>query len=142
MDLLLFSLVTLGFTLIVTQSSLFRPFREAAQSVHEKVGDLISCPMCLGFWAGFVGAAAFGLEIQSRILSGLPPVGGYPIFAYMAHGMISSWVCWTAHVIQVRLGQTRMLRHEQVAPETYRIILDGDHVILTASPKSDEREAA
>ena len=38
--------------MILTMSSLFEPVRDFIESKSEFLGELVSCPMCLGFWVG------------------------------------------------------------------------------------------
>ena len=50
-SLLIFLLSGVGITVILTVSSLFEGIREAAAS-KEMLGEILSCPMCMGFWIG------------------------------------------------------------------------------------------
>ena len=43
-----------GFTIIVTQSSLFESLRNYISSKSSFLGELINCPLCFGFWAGVI----------------------------------------------------------------------------------------
>ena len=52
LDLLIFILSTIGLTLIVTQSYLFKPIRTLANKIHASLGKLLNCTMCFGFYAG------------------------------------------------------------------------------------------
>ena len=49
--LLTFGVAAGTFATTVSQSALFKPLRTWVSSVWEWVGDLISCPYCLGHWA-------------------------------------------------------------------------------------------
>lgn len=49
---MIFISITLGITLIITQSTLFSSFREMLKKNNVFFYDLFSCPMCLGFWVG------------------------------------------------------------------------------------------
>ena len=62
-DLLIFIMATVGFTFIVTKSSLFKPLRERVTKLHKKysgikllwgINELMNCNKCLGFWSGVV----------------------------------------------------------------------------------------
>ena len=44
-------IASIGLTIIVTQSFLFKPLREYLLSKNKYLGKLISCPMCFGFWS-------------------------------------------------------------------------------------------
>lgn len=41
-----------GITLIITRSKIFKPLRELASSTGDFLGELFSCPMCMGVWVG------------------------------------------------------------------------------------------
>jgi len=47
-----FILSTIGATLIITTSSLFKPVRELGKRIHPKLGKFLSCSMCIGAWSG------------------------------------------------------------------------------------------
>ena len=53
-ELLAWMLGVFGFTYIVVYSKLLRPVRENAYRVSTKLGDLLHCPLCLGFWVGLL----------------------------------------------------------------------------------------
>ena len=44
--------VLLGLTAIVSMSGIFMPIRQKVYRWNAFFGQLISCPMCFGFWAG------------------------------------------------------------------------------------------
>ena len=52
LDLILFSLVAFGLTNIITISKIGLRWRDLAEKVHPKLGELFRCPMCMGFWVG------------------------------------------------------------------------------------------
>ena len=55
-DLILWILVSYGITNGVVGSSMLSSFRRKTAKFNEYLGDLISCPMCFGFWVGgFLG---------------------------------------------------------------------------------------
>ena len=60
-----FIFATVGLTLIVTQSKLFKPFRKLCKKIHKKIGYFFGCPMCFGFWAALsvYGLDQYGYEI-------------------------------------------------------------------------------
>lgn len=49
MDLLIFILICFGLTQILVYGKIFDKIRPKTG----KLGELFSCPMCLGFWVGF-----------------------------------------------------------------------------------------
>jgi hypothetical protein len=54
MNFLIFLLATIGATLIVTQSYIFKPIRDYACKISPKLGKLLHCSMCFGFWTSFI----------------------------------------------------------------------------------------
>lgn len=111
MTFITWALPILGATLIITCSSLFGPLRRATTGWRH---ELLSCPMCLGFWVG-LGASLFGLSLvpMPTVLStAFPQLWirlvelGLQLFG---NGCAASWTCWMAHVVLCRLGQARLL---------------------------------
>ena len=43
--------VLIGLTSIVSMSGIFIPIRQKVYKLNPFLGQLISCPMCFGFWA-------------------------------------------------------------------------------------------
>jgi len=54
LDLILFCLVAFGASNIITISKMGAWWRESAEKIHKKLGELFRCPMCMGFWIGLV----------------------------------------------------------------------------------------
>lgn len=54
LEFIIFILSVVGFTIIITQSSLFKPIRNLGQKIHPKFGKFLNCPMCIGFWGGII----------------------------------------------------------------------------------------
>jgi len=50
--LLIWILVSFGITLSVTRGKIFDPIRQRALKINSTLGQLLQCPMCLGFWVG------------------------------------------------------------------------------------------
>ena len=67
MYLTLFGLV--GLTIIISAGAIFEKPREWILSKSKFFGELISCPMCLGFWVGLSYAVLYSENLF--ILSGL-----------------------------------------------------------------------
>ena len=53
----------IGLTLIITQSQIFEPVRRLLESKSEKLGELINCSMCTGFWVGLMIGAIYSYDI-------------------------------------------------------------------------------
>jgi hypothetical protein len=94
--LLLFLLGCTGCTEILTQSNLTRPLRALAHRHAPRLGELLSCPMCSGWWVGVAFA-----------LAGYWPAGTRAVDQFAA-GCAASIACWTLHVVLVRLGSQRL----------------------------------
>ena len=45
---------SVGITIILTRSSLFEKPRDFIEGKSSLMGELVSCPMCLGMWVGFI----------------------------------------------------------------------------------------
>jgi len=54
LNLLLFCLVAFGISNIITISKIGAGCRNLAQKIHNKLGELFRCPMCMGFWVGIL----------------------------------------------------------------------------------------
>lgn len=91
-----------GATMIVTQSSLFVPFRIRCARLNPWLGTLVICPMCMGFW---VGVAASFLRLRGPAEALAAP---WPVWAKAwADGCASSAVCWLSHVVLGHLAEHR-----------------------------------
>lgn len=98
MGLFAWALPVMGATLIITCSTIFKPFREALKDVA-LLGELVVCPMCVGFWVGVV-SSSLGSTLQPNVF--LP-------LRMFADGCSAAVVCWTLHVALCALGQGRYL---------------------------------
>jgi len=70
MELLIFILITFGITNILIDSYIFIFLRNFANKYSPKFfGELLSCPMCTGFWIGiFVGLTGYDTLFFEDIL--------------------------------------------------------------------------
>jgi hypothetical protein len=59
-------------TVIVTESLLFKPFREAVQARSAYLGELVGCHLCFGTWVGLV----LSLVARPRFVTLRGPLGG------------------------------------------------------------------
>lgn len=65
MNLILFILVSVSVTNIITSEFIFEKPREWWMKLfgwNEKLKYLITCPICLGFWVGLALSFPFGIE--------------------------------------------------------------------------------
>ena len=80
MDYFLFIFSSIGITSILTISSLFSKPRLFVEAKSVFLGDLINCPMCTGFWVGF---------IISLIAGEINPVYGGAMASFFSWMMVS-----------------------------------------------------
>jgi hypothetical protein len=109
------ALVVLGFVIIVTQSRLFRPLRDWALGGREasdprapKLGVLLHCPMCFGWWAGAMLSAAGFVGPSLFVCPASWPTWLLLGARAWADGCAASALCWCAHVVLVRLGASEL----------------------------------
>ena len=62
MNIIYVLIACIGLTIIITQSTLFSPFREFIERRSSFFGDLIECPMCTGFWVGLFMSFLYGYD--------------------------------------------------------------------------------
>lgn len=93
MIFLKFILATIGLTMIVTQSYVFKGIREYTKQRVPWFGKMISCPQCFGFWAA--------LFVQSIILIyGRGALTFYiSDFYYLIYGFIGSFVSYLTYLL-------------------------------------------
>jgi hypothetical protein len=78
-DLLIFILATSGLTSLIVGASIFDIPRDFLSEKVRGAGELLSCPMCSGFWVGVL--MAFGFDLN-------PFIGGFI-------SSLSSWAIYT-----------------------------------------------
>ena len=92
--MVLWLFLTYGITLVVTGSSIFRPIRQYDPS------GLLKCPMCTGWWVGFVLSFLLHLGPAQNMGAALPE--------WLANAFCASAWCWVVHVVLVRLGADKL----------------------------------
>ena len=74
MNAYLLTFGAIGLTLVVTKSKIFMPLRrslvESRQLDVSILGELLSCSMCLGTWAGFVVGLLLGYGLVGVLAYG------------------------------------------------------------------------
>jgi len=93
MELLFFILSCLGATFIINISYIFKPIREKATKLSPKLGKLLKCPMCMGFWVGLLfrsllmwhGGEFINIEWNDM----------YNI----CYGFVSSFICYVSYLL-------------------------------------------
>ena len=103
-EIALLYLVCVGTTIIVTVSSIFEPMRNMVSSKSDFLGELVGCPMCMGFWIGIFWSL-FNNNLSGQHYLGMT----YPIYI----GVLSSLFSWTYAVI-VDCIQSISLKNEEV----------------------------
>lgn len=104
-EIILFYFVCIGTSIIITSSSIFEPVRNFIDSKSSFLGELFSCPMCMGFWSG-----VFWSIVNSNF-SGEHYVGHLNV---VYAGILSSLFSWTYFSI-VDCIQSFSLRNEEIA---------------------------
>lgn len=89
LELLIFILSTIGLTLIVTQSYLFKPIRNIASKMHPSLGKLLNCTMCFGFYTG--------MFIKTLLLYNNQEIISLSII--LIYGFIGSFVCYLTYLL-------------------------------------------
>lgn len=54
MGLFYFIFVCYGFTMLIVQSRIMKPFREFFKEPNPMIYKLLNCMMCVGFWVGLI----------------------------------------------------------------------------------------
>ena len=88
MELLIWALVSFGITFAVTHGKLFADVRKKAAEKHQKLGELLCCPMCLGFWVGMF------LSVTWK-----SPTGNF-----LCDGFLSLSTCWLLFAVSWALA--------------------------------------
>ena len=98
---ILWLLLSYGLVIIVTQSVVARPFRNAVGRVSPWLQKMFTCAMCFGFHVGW--ALSFLGFAPARLLT------AWPVPAAMAaDAFVTSASCWTLYVVLSRLGANEL----------------------------------
>lgn len=92
-----------GLVLVITSSTMTLGFRKWAAERSEFWGHGLECPMCVGFWAGFL-TGSIGLRIVQLPAFTVSGVALGDVAAVVLNGFASSAACWVMHVVLARLG--------------------------------------
>lgn len=88
-----FSLATAGISFTITETQLFKSWREWLKSKNEFIGKLFSCGYCLGHWVAFFLVCVY----QPRLF-----FSRFFIFDYFLTAIVIAWLsgfqwsfmCW------------------------------------------------
>ena len=82
-DFIIFLFGTVGITIIFTKGDILEFFRDSISNMSDKLGYLVNCPMCSGFWIGAVSGFALGLN---PILS----AGMVSFFSWLSYSVVEA----------------------------------------------------
>ena len=92
MNLITFLLLNIGFTYIVTYSTIFGGFRSFFERVSPNFwGVLFSCPQCFGFWSAIILDLVIGYTYSEQVIVSDTLLFTY-FTSYFLDGLISSGV--------------------------------------------------
>jgi hypothetical protein len=76
----------------VTETKLFRPFRDWLKAKNDTLGELAGCGYCFGHWSAFAVAAIY----QPRIFHAWWPLGYFLTAVVIAWLSAFQWIalCW------------------------------------------------
>jgi len=92
LDLIKFLLSTIGLTFILTQSKLFKPFREWCKRKNKLLGYLTSCSQCTGIYSGFI--IYFLYKITYII-----PIININLGELINYGFMGSFICYLTFLL-------------------------------------------
>lgn len=93
MNFLIFLLSTIGCTLIITISFIFKNIRDKAKTINPLFGKLLSCSQCTGFYVALVIQSI--ILIHERISISFTWFDLY----YILYGFIGSFVCYLVYLL-------------------------------------------
>jgi len=93
MSFLIFLLASIGLTLIINLSFIFKPLREKMCKINSFIGKLLKCSQCTGFWASlFVQFLVLIHERASFIFF-------FTDIYFILYGFIGSFVCYLVYLL-------------------------------------------
>lgn len=93
LSFLIFLLSTIGATLIVTQSYIFKNIRKKACKINPILGKLIECSQCSGFYIAIL--IQFIILFKER----MGFIFYWSDFYYILYGFIGSFICYLVYLI-------------------------------------------
>jgi len=93
MDFIIFLLATIGFTLIINVSFLFKAIRDWTKNKNKYLSKLVTCSQCAGFWASLI--VQFIILIHQRMAFAFYWCDLY----YILYGFIGSFVCYLTYLL-------------------------------------------
>jgi hypothetical protein len=92
-NFLIFLLSTIGLTLIITHSYLFKNIRKRAEKINKNIGKLFRCPQCMGFYVAIL--IQYVIIWHERMSFDL---NVYDLY-YILYGFIGSFACYTTYLL-------------------------------------------
>jgi ABC-type multidrug transport system permease subunit len=93
LELLIFILSTIGLTLIITTSFIFKKIRDNAKKINPMFGKLLSCSQCVGFYIAIL--IQFIILIHNRMSLSFNWFDLY----YILYGFIGSFICYVVYLL-------------------------------------------
>lgn len=91
LEFIIFILSTIGATLILTQSYLFKRTRDKAQEMNESLGKLLKCCQCSGMYVGSI--------IKTLLIIYYSQLTMMSIIIIITYGFIGSFVCYLTYLL-------------------------------------------
>jgi hypothetical protein len=90
MELIFFTLASMGLCFIVVHGDIFKPVRDGIDKLGWiKLSRLFSCPQCMGFYCGM---------LLGWLLDPVPDLRWWPVGIF-ACGFVASFACYFVNVI-------------------------------------------
>ena len=93
LNFIIFLLSTIGATLIITQSYIFKGVRDKISSINNNLSKLIKCPQCTGFYVSIIVQFIILLKIRGEFLF------FFSDLYYLLYGFIGSFVCYITYLL-------------------------------------------
>lgn len=91
LEFIIFILSTIGLTLIVTQSYIFKPLREKINKINTHLGKLLHCTQCFGFWSAILIKILLLIYNHQLVISSL--------IIIIIYGFIGSFICYLTYLL-------------------------------------------
>lgn len=93
LNFIIFLLSTIGATLITTQSYLFKSIREKINDINPKLGKLVKCTQCSGFYWGIIIQYIILIHERNNLIF------YYSDLYYIIYGFIGSFICYLTYLL-------------------------------------------
>ncbi len=91
MEFIEFILATIGLTFIITQSYLFKNFREWISIKSDFFGKLFKCSACFGFWSG--------VFVKTSLIFYYHNINYLDSLIILLYGFIGSIICYVTYLL-------------------------------------------